>query len=226
VPDRLKNKELELAVEYNMEACWAMIDNNTRFIKVEGSAPPQKPFDSPTSLYPSEASVNMDDCFAQFMSSEKLNNSNSWYCSKCQTHKPAIKKIQIFKLPPVLYISFKRFKGLRQKQTTRVDFPLKDFDMSKYVLSQRQKSQESLVYDLIAVSNHQGTLQAGHYTAFAKNKGQWYHFNDEVVKPVGHQDQVVSSLAYNLFYVRKDIDFERLDYGRMRQSVPPSEDAE
>ncbi len=37
------------------------------------------------------------------------------------------------------------------------------------------------VYELYAVSNHYGGLGGGHYTAFAKNDGQWYEFDDSRV---------------------------------------------
>lgn len=37
------------------------------------------------------------------------------------------------------------------------------------------------VYELYAISNHYGGLGGGHYTAFAKNNGQWYEFDDSRV---------------------------------------------
>ena len=37
-------------------------------------------------------------------------------------------------------------------------------------------------YDLYAVSNHYGGLGGGHYTAYGKNNGKWYEFNDSSVR--------------------------------------------
>ena len=84
--------------------------------------------------------------------------------------------------------------------------------MNNHIISQRQKDKEPLIYDLFGVSNHQGQLQAGHYTAFAKNDNTWYRFNDDEIEDVENENQIVSNLAYNLFYARRDIDFSKLDY--------------
>jgi ubiquitin carboxyl-terminal hydrolase 22/27/51 len=40
------------------------------------------------------------------------------------------------------------------------------------------------MYDLFGVSNHYGQLLAGHYTAYAKNDGAWYKFNDDIVEEI------------------------------------------
>jgi ubiquitin carboxyl-terminal hydrolase 4/11/15 len=37
-------------------------------------------------------------------------------------------------------------------------------------------------YDLFAISNHYGSLNGGHYTAYAKNiDNKWYEFDDSCV---------------------------------------------
>ena len=78
----------------------------------------------------------------------------------------------------MIIIHLKRFKSgnsiFKSKLTTLVDFPITNFDLSKYVqtsvLPDDEKNKEtSLIYDLFAVSNHFGGLGGGHYTAFIKN---------------------------------------------------------
>jgi ubiquitin carboxyl-terminal hydrolase 4/11/15 len=56
------------------------------------------------------------------------------------------------------------------------------------------------------VSNHYGSLAFGHYTAYCKNheSGKWYDFNDSSVSELDSPNEVVSSAAYVLYYVRKD----------------------
>lgn len=61
-----------------------------------------------------------------------------------------------------------------------VDFPLKDFDISKYVLNHNlpeeyfkgetkdDSMKGSLIYDLIGITNHFGGTGGGHYTAYCE----------------------------------------------------------
>lgn len=82
-----------------------------------------------------------------------------------------------------------------------------------------------MLYDLVAVSNHYGSLAFGHYTAYAKNfeTGKWYDYNDSSVSSVysynSEGNGVVTKDAYVLYYVRKDffpdgnIDFNQIRIG-------------
>jgi hypothetical protein len=74
------------------------------------------------------------------------------------------------------------------------------------------------VYDLFAVSNHFGQLQAGHYTAITKNRGRWFVFNDHKISPVEEKD-IVTQAAYILFYQRRGIDFGSIDYTGIRNTL-------
>ena len=57
------------------------------------------------------------------------------------------------------------------------------------------------LYELIAVSNQEGLLTSGHYTAFTKRGTQWYFCDDESIKP-RDWETVPTSSAYLLFYQR------------------------
>jgi ubiquitin carboxyl-terminal hydrolase 4/11 len=139
--------------------------------------------------------------------------------------------MSIYRAPKVLILHLKRFKqkGLirKEKNETKVNFPPL-LDMSPYVIDPRpiaayaedpkikehiippkyqgeftlSSSQEPL-YELYAVSNHYGGLGGGHYTAYAKNGGKWYDFNDSSVRGC-NEGSVGGSGAYMLFYKRKD----------------------
>ena len=60
-------------------------------------------------------------------------------------------------------------------------------------------------YELYAVCNHIGNVYMGHYTAFVKNaKGNWLHFNDQTVENVDLPSEVITPMAYCLFYRKKN----------------------
>lgn len=87
-----------------------------------------------------------------------LSQNNAWYCNRCVSHKQAVKKIQVYNVPPVLIINLKRFRGTSTKQDTFVNFPINGLDMSEFVVSSDSGPTSKPIYDLFAVSNHFGTL--------------------------------------------------------------------
>lgn len=63
----------------------------------------------------------------------------------------------------------------------------------------------SLLYDLVAVVNHSGSMAQGHYTAFAKELGRWFEFDDTWVSEV-KEEEVLASEAYILIYFQRGAD--------------------
>ncbi|KAG0042662.1 hypothetical protein BGZ83_000206 [Gryganskiella cystojenkinii] len=63
------------------------------------------------------------------------------------------------------------------------------------------------VYNLFAVINHQGKMDTGHYTAYAKHRGEWFSLDDHKVSLASQKD-VLNSNAYMLFYVKHNLDYE------------------
>jgi ubiquitin carboxyl-terminal hydrolase 4/11/15 len=149
----------------------------------------------------------LDECLDIFTTQEQLGNEDLWYCNRCKELRAATKKIDLWKLPPVLVVHLKRFaygrRLNRDKLDILVDFPLNDLDLSKRVMS---KDQTCSSYELFAVSNHYGSMSGGHYTAYCKNvtTGSWYYYDDHNVTKVTAEDQIKSKAAYVLFYRRKD----------------------
>lgn len=118
-------------------------------------------------------------------------------------------------MPPVLIFCLQRFKShgtyFKDKLEDNVTFPLEGLDLKPYVISHEDTSGKKvdLTYDLVAVSNHYGSLAYGHYTAYGKNHetGIWYDFNDSSVSQISPDETestVVSSAAYVLYYIRRD----------------------
>jgi ubiquitin C-terminal hydrolase len=60
------------------------------------------------------------------------------------------------------------------------------------------------LYSLYGIANHSGTIDFGHYFAYIKIEGNWFEFNDSIVKSIGRINNISSS-AYVFFYKRNDI---------------------
>ncbi|XP_072255207.1 ubiquitin carboxyl-terminal hydrolase 8 [Pyxicephalus adspersus] len=147
---------------------------------------------------------SLQECLKSFSKEEKLTDNNRVYCSNCKTRRDSTKKIEIWKLPPVLLVHLKRFSyegRWKQKLQTYVDFPLEHLDLSQYVIGPKTFKK----YNLFGVSNHYGGLDGGHYTAYCKNalKQKWYKFDDHEVSDIS-VSSVKTSAAYILFYTSLD----------------------
>ena len=149
--------------------------------------------------------LSLEKCFEMFSEKEELDENNEWFCDICQKKQKAIKKLEIYYAPKILIIQLKRFNN-SEKIETKVNFPIKDLDLSKYVLSKDEDDDIPIKYDLFAVANHYGTISKGHCTAFCKNslKNKWYEYNDSNVKEIS-EDNIITKDAYILFYKRKGI---------------------
>ncbi|XP_074956564.1 ubiquitin carboxyl-terminal hydrolase 8 isoform X3 [Phalacrocorax aristotelis] len=149
----------------------------------------------------STSKCTLQECLRLFSKEEKLTDNNRFYCSHCKTRRDSLKKIEIWKLPPVLLVHLKRFSydgRWKQKLQTSVDFPLETLDLSQYVIGPKNNLKR---YNLFSVSNHYGGLDGGHYTAYCKNasKQRWFKFDDHEVSEIS-ASSVKSSAAYILFY--------------------------
>ncbi|XP_032273061.1 ubiquitin carboxyl-terminal hydrolase 8 isoform X4 [Phoca vitulina] len=149
----------------------------------------------------STSKCTLQDCLRLFSKEEKLTDNNRFYCSHCRTRRDSLKKIEIWKLPPVLLVHLKRFSydgRWKQKLQTSVDFPLENLDLAQYVIGPKNNLKK---YNLFSVSNHYGGLDGGHYTAYCKNaaRQRWFKFDDHEVSDIS-VSSVKSSAAYILFY--------------------------
>jgi ubiquitin C-terminal hydrolase len=159
----------------------------------------------------------------QFTATEYL----SAQCEKCggpdETADMHSKKLSFTRLPPVLVVSFKRFKNIHVKNETLISFPTTNFDVSKWVEDDGMGNRNNYMYDLVAVVNHSGRLGYGHYTAYGlTEQGSWALYDDENVTMVGTSEAgdflsgvetaeslrlseaLVTRKAYLLVYVQRD----------------------
>ncbi|CAK6970338.1 ubiquitin carboxyl-terminal hydrolase 32 isoform X3 [Scomber scombrus] len=100
--------------------------------------------------------ISLDSCLKAFTSEEELGEDELYYCSKCKTHRLATKKLDLWRLPPILIVHLKRFQfvnGRWIKSQKIVKFPRENFDPSAflaprdielYCLHSRSKSEDLL----------------------------------------------------------------------------------
>jgi len=182
-----------------------------------------------TSYPQKESLITLYDLLNYFTAEEKLREEK-YFCENCNALISRIKKLEINKFPKILIINFKRFRydfiqsksrntrrgnefNLNnnnlsssnnhlnfggEKNENKIDFPF-DLDLTKF-----NRYEESTIYELYAVCNHEGKITGGHYKAICKDfqSNKWFEFDDKIVKQI-NEDTIVSHKAYILFYRKK-----------------------
>jgi ubiquitin carboxyl-terminal hydrolase 4/11/15 len=100
--------------------------------------------------------TTLADCLAKFKETEQLGENDKWYCADCKAHVCAYKTMGLWRLPRVLILHLKRFKGgnagagffggyggygggygygsrAAGKISTAVKFPLRGLDLAPYL---------------------------------------------------------------------------------------------
>ncbi|CAF1415041.1 unnamed protein product [Adineta steineri] len=154
-----------------------------------------------------EDSLTLYKCIDEFLTSEFINKL--WFCqNECKEQTNALRQIQLCTLPSVLIVQLKRFiddNGYTRKLDTYVDFPINGLDLTKFY-SHEISYPTNMMYDLIAVSNHMGSVHSGHYTAYARQgvDAPWYLFDDSRVTLLSNDGNIVSQNAYILVYLSRE----------------------
>eukprot|EP00053_Salpingoeca_punica_P020044 m.206682 g.206682 ORF g.206682 m.206682 type:complete len:1530 (+) comp17779_c1_seq5:1110-5699(+) len=82
-----------------------------------------------------EAPIDIEQCIEAFTKEEELGKDEQWFCARCKSCQPAVKKMDIWSLPPYLIVHFKRFQNVNGcwiKANKRVNFPITDFDPYRF----------------------------------------------------------------------------------------------
>ncbi|XP_036308086.1 ubiquitin carboxyl-terminal hydrolase 43 isoform X2 [Pipistrellus kuhlii] len=168
-------------------------------------------------------SCTLDECFQFYTKEEQLAQDDAWKCPHCQALQQGVVKLSLWTLPDILIVHLKRFcqvGGRRNKLSTLVKFPLCGLDMAPHVAQRGAGAVPApgpwptwkqpaclptsyppdFLYDLYAVCNHHGSLQA-----YCRNSldGQWYSYDDSTVEPLP-EAEVITRGAYILFYQKQN----------------------
>ncbi|VDM68269.1 unnamed protein product [Strongylus vulgaris] len=161
----------------------------------------------------------LHDMLGMFSETERLKPEESWYCNKCRDHVEATKKLELFRLPPVLIVQLKRFvytatyqtMHRRSKDERRVIYPISNLDMSPF-LAETAPADQNTIYDLTGVVCHSGSSYFGHYVSIGRLAGfdstdtvvDWRLFDDSIVSKQS-VNNVQSDDAYLLFYKQRGV---------------------
>lgn len=160
-------------------------------------------------------SLNLNQCFEFFKSQTTLSERDMWFCPRCREFIRAKKKMDIYTVPKILIVTLKRFltshDGQVQKDMRLVEYA-KEIDLKDHVLFPKSLDNcenISTVYQLYAISNHEGNPYGGHYIAHAaaateNGSEKWYRFNDSSSLEVKGNEFLNNESAYVLFYKRKE----------------------
>ncbi|KAI0784536.1 cysteine proteinase [Abortiporus biennis] len=177
--------------------------------------------------------ATLASCLRRYTQPERLE-ANEYTCVKCGKGPSATKRLSIRKLPAILSFQFKRFehksadRTAAQKIEAAVQFPA-SLNMLEFTTlwmkvqegGEKGKGHKNISastsnipgpqtmydYDLYAVICHEGQIDNGHYTSFARYQDEWYHFDDDKVThtTLGH---CLKSQAYMCFYVKRHLDYK------------------
>ena len=152
-------------------------------------------FESFNTLSIDLTSNNLEECLNDYFKNEYID---TYKCSKCQSIG-CIKNTKLWNLPNYIIINLKRFNYNGEKIHNHIDFPLKNLDLTKYILKDKNDT-NTYLYNCYAINYHSGDARSGHYFSACKNLNEtWYTFNDA---DVSQENILTHESPYILFYHR------------------------
>ena len=126
---------------------------------------------------------------------------DQYQCNTCHARYPATIQSHLWKLPPHLFLTLRRFQPDGQKDTSPCPYEGGLLSFDSYYAPESDDPMRNVQYELRGVSDHHGTHLGGHYTAQFKHPstGQWWWFDDERAMPM---PQPQCSASNYLFYFR------------------------
>jgi ubiquitin C-terminal hydrolase len=151
---------------------------------------------------------HLNNCFEKFAVEEEISNYD---CGVCKCKRNVKSRTKIFRSPNILFISLKRFRTLPNgrflKDDRNIEIPL-ELDINPWIdHSMTTDKKLSNIYTLKGISNHNGGLNSGHYTADCAgiiDPENWYHYNDSTIQKWEDSTNIDKSDAYILMYQMKN----------------------
>lgn len=136
--------------------------------------------------------ITLHDCFEHFFKPEVLDESNQWFCDKCNKKTNSQKSLHLRNIPEYFFIGLNRISfdmNNLQKKSNSIDYPLE--------LSLLNKN-----YQLKGIIFHVGNILGGHYfCAVTKNNNEWYTIDDTNIMHITYDKlQQLQQYTYMLMY--------------------------
>ncbi|XP_057310624.1 uncharacterized protein LOC130648589 [Hydractinia symbiolongicarpus] len=126
---------------------------------------------------------------SMFLASENLENKNNWFCPQCSLHQESTRETSFTRNSEILTLHLKRF-ARNGEHLVKDNKSVESFSCSNPHLNIPISSDSGTSfiqkYALVALINHSGTLNAGHYWAHIKDRttNSWYLCNDKAISKV------------------------------------------
>ena len=150
--------------------------------------------------------IDINDCIKETLHENVFDIEHGYTCRKCNKNTSLSKYIEIFRVPDILVIHFKRFKlldnNIKKKDEASITFPAHNLDFN--ALIPKQTEGKSYKYNLFGIVHHNGCLSSGHYYAEVKynfDGEKWFRCNDLFVNEI-NKPKLSGETPYILFYAR------------------------
>jgi ubiquitin C-terminal hydrolase len=123
---------------------------------------------------------------------KKLTPGDDKHTAKIYTH--------IWKLPPSLFITLRRFNWNGRKNNSICPYQGENINFTDFFAEESNDPSKMREYELRGVSDHHGSHMGGHYTAQFKHpiSGEWWRIDDEVANSI--KSPLFSSFNYIFFF--------------------------
>ena len=152
-------------------------------------------------------SKHVSSSFTKLLQTESLSGDNKWFCPQCSSYQISTKETSIISCGQILIVHLSRYldsgNNVFIKNTDFVECLPETTHVLRVPIQTGDSISFTNQYSLIATINHSGTLQAGHYWAFIKDRStnNWLKCNDRAVLKV-KPHTLNNNTSYVLFYIR------------------------
>lgn len=142
---------------------------------------------------------DINTCLKKYFEDVYLNgggeNDIEWRCDRCKQKCKSRKTVKLWRNPPIMIVSLKRFTYDLKKNESKVAMPL-ELDMSPYTISNDPSK-----YKLVSMAYHSGCFHGGHYVAYCHHPNDKWHLIDDA--SINEVPSAPLSDGYVYFYVKQ-----------------------